>query len=181
MPHFEFVSDRNSPNHYSAGEFTPHADQSKFSSIWAKVDGEGSGFFTAHHVQQGIYSADGRARLHAEEYRDANDKPHEIKVNKATLREFIVPREDVAAWNAYEGAQGSKKEQEFRTSYEAKMRARGVIPQASDITDEYVELRAPEEVGQPGQSTTVSMHVHAPPPRRGPGRPPKAQAAPPVS
>lgn len=172
MPAFEFVSDAQAPNQFSAGEFTPHADQKQYSSIWGKVDGEGTGFFDGHHIQQGIYSADGKATLKGVEYRDAKGQPHEIKHRKATLREFIVPRDAVVAWNAYEAAQGNRKEKEFRISHEAKMRARGIQPQESDITDEFVELQAATDAS-PATSTAVSMHV---PTKRRPGRPRKSQS-----
>jgi hypothetical protein len=174
MPAFEFVSDRNAPNQYSAGEFTPHADQKKFASIWGLIDGEGTGFFRGSHIQQGIYSADGRAKLCGEEYRDAKDNPHEIKHRKAVLREYIVPIEAVKDWNAYEAAQGNRKEEDFRRSHEAKMRAFGLKPEASDIEEELVEVRSKESESTPSTSVTVpAASISAP--KRGPGRPPKAQ------
>lgn len=137
---FEFVADRPNANPYSAGEFTPKADQTKFASIWARVDGEGQGFFTGHHVQQGILSADGRAKLRAEEFRDENDKPHEIKHNKAVLREYIVPVEDVKQWNMYEHQQGLEKERRHQQSREAKMRGYGLVPQETDFQEELVPV-----------------------------------------
>jgi hypothetical protein len=174
MPAFEFVSDRNAPNQYSAGEFTPHADQKKYASIWGLVDGEGTGFFRGSHIQQGIYSADGRAKLCGEEYQDAKGNPHEIKHRKAVLREYIVPIDAVKDWNAYEAAQGDRKEEEFRRSHEAKMRAFGLNPQASDIEEDLIEVRSKDPESTPSTSVPVpGASISSP--KRGRGRPPKAQ------
>lgn len=169
MPAFEFIEDAKSPNRFGAGEFTPHADQSRFVSIWGMIDGEGY-FKNGHEIQQGIYSADGAARLRGEEYKDANGKTHDIKHRKATLREYIVPRDAVVSWNAYEAAQGNRKEAEFRATHDAKMRAFGLRPESSDIQEDLIEVRSPEGDQGASTSTTVSMHVAAP---RRRGRPPK--------
>lgn len=173
---FEFVADRPNSAKQSAGPFAGLADQDKYVTAWGKTDGEGH-FTNAHEIQSGIYSADGRAKLAGTEYRDAKGNTHDIKHGKASLREFVFRKEDVKAWNEYEAAQSNRKEQQFRENHEAKMRSFGLKPEASDITDEYVELDTPPPQ-QPASSSTVSMHIPAPQ-KRGPGRPPKG--APPVS
>lgn len=156
---FEFVADRPNSAKQSAGPFAGLADQSRFVTAWGKIDGEGH-FTNAHELASGIYSADGRAKLTAIEYRDANDRPHDIRHNKATLREFMFRKEDVIAWNAYEAAQSNRKEDEFRQAHEAKMRGFGLQPQKSDITDEYIAVDVPPPP-QSASPSTVSMHVPA--------------------
>lgn len=140
MAAFEFIQDAPGANAFSAGEFTPKADQSKFASIWGRIDGEGQGFFTGHHIQQGIRSADGRAVLRGVEFKDESGKPHEMKHNKAVLREYIVPVEDVKKWNQYERDQGIEKETRLQQSHEARMRRYGLTPQADDFQEEEISV-----------------------------------------
>lgn len=172
MATLEFVSDRDNPQIHSAGEFAPHADQKKYRSIWGLVDGEGTGFRTAHELQQGIFSADGKLRLRLDEFKDASGKPHEIKHRKATLREFIVPIEVNNQWNAYERAQGEKKEADFKANHEAKMRGFGLKPETEDVKDEFIQVGEPGTAEVPvGPNAKVTVAVPSNAPKRGRGWP----------
>lgn len=93
------------PTGAPTGSFTPHADQSKFRSAFGHIagDGKAQGFITGHSLQNGVPTADGRARMKFTEFKDGKNGFHDVKFNGLTLREFVTPIEDAHEKDRYDG------------------------------------------------------------------------------
>lgn len=73
------------------GSFIPKADQTKFRSAFACVDGEKKlGWEDAQSMSQGRISQDGKAKLVFHEFKDSAGKVNEVKYQGMRLREFQV-------------------------------------------------------------------------------------------
>lgn len=93
------------PTGAPTGSFTPRADQKKYRSAWGLVsstNGDG-GFTSAHTLQNGITTGDGRRKLPFREFRGEDKQPHEVKFNGKTLREFYCDKADAEAKDLYDG------------------------------------------------------------------------------
>lgn len=104
------------PTGAPTGSFTPHADQSKFRSAFGIIagDGKGQGFISGHSLQNGIPTADGRAKLKFTEFKDPTSKGfHDVKFNGLTLREFVCDKDDAAEKDRYDGNLSNQKVQSY--------------------------------------------------------------------
>jgi hypothetical protein len=107
MPAFEILEERGFG---ATGTFSPKADQSKFVSTFAVINGEKkAGWQDGHTVQTGIPTTDGKARLCFSEFKGGDSKPNDIKINGMVLREFTAPREDAQAKEKYDANLSNEK------------------------------------------------------------------------
>jgi hypothetical protein len=103
MPLIE--TDNASPEAFGMGTLAPHADQSKFRSFWACVEGENDGRWpSVREAQEGLrVGNDGRKKLPYTQFERDKGKYHDVAYGKVKLREMIVPIEDAREKDRYEG------------------------------------------------------------------------------
>lgn len=137
---FQFVKDRKAQGSLG-GQYAPIADQEKFVSIYAVVDGPMGGCpWTAVQVEEGgITSADGRARLGGVAVKDKKGAFHDIRQGNTVLREYAIPRASADKWNAYEAAQANQQADDFMNRELAKAEELGRAPELK-TSDEEAEL-----------------------------------------
>lgn len=82
------------PGFGSGGSFAPKADQKRFRSMFACVDGKKApGWMDEHSARSGVVSQDGRRRLRYEEFTGENKQRNQFTVNGMTVKEMVVPVE----------------------------------------------------------------------------------------
>lgn len=104
------------------GSFAPHADQTKFRSNWACIEGDNDGRWpSVREAKDGLrIGNDGRKKLAWQEFQGADKKPHDIIVGKTKLREMIAPVEDILERDRYEGACSTRAVENFTANTEEK-------------------------------------------------------------
>jgi len=115
------------PMTFGMGKTTPHADQTKFRSMWACVEGDNDGRWpSVREAQEGIpVGNDGRYRLPFEPLRcgEKNSAYHDITVGRVKLREMIVPLQDAQDKDKYEGNLSTRVLENFNAVLEEKTAA----------------------------------------------------------
>jgi len=135
---FTFVKDRKPQGlSFGPGGARCLADQTKFRSIWGKVDGTGDARFTAHEIINGdITSQDGRASLGGSEVL-VNGKPNYAFAGGNKYQEFQIPIEDNEAWNRYEAKLSNDQTRQFMRDERAKAAVFGRDP---DIKIDHLDV-----------------------------------------
>lgn len=96
----------NSPT----GTFKPHADQKKYVSTFACVSGDKKGGWSdGHQMQEGVPTQDGKGAMTFDEFKDERGKPHDIKFNGMTLREFVANRDVAKKKEVYDANLSTEK------------------------------------------------------------------------
>lgn len=96
---FEIIAE---PSFGPVGTFAPQADQAKFRSCFAIVDGPSQpGWETKNSMQQGIPTQDGRRKLTFDEFK-RDGKVNDIMHKGMRLREFVTPVEQARAKEQYD-------------------------------------------------------------------------------
>ncbi len=133
----EFVSDRK-PQGTISGPFRSWADQTRFRSIWGVVDGHVN-HYTGQEVEDGIWSADGKAKISGAPVRKG-DKFHDVRSGNSTYREYQVPKEAVEAWNKYEAKQGNDQVRHFTEATRQKALAAGFSDPKPELQIEHIDV-----------------------------------------
>lgn len=125
MPLIE--TDPSNPNAFGMGTFTPHADQTKYRSLWACVEGDNDGRWpSVRQAKEGIpVGNDGRKRLPYDEFKggEKGNAYHEITVGKVKLREMVVPIEDAVEKDRYEGMLSTREVDRYASALAEKSQA----------------------------------------------------------
>jgi hypothetical protein len=122
MPLIE--TDAANPTSFGMGTFAPHADQTKFRSLWACVDGKNDGRWpSVRQAEEGMpVGNNGRMRLPYKAHKggEKNSAFHDITFGEVKLREMVVPIEDAMEKDKYEGALSSEQVSRFESNLAEK-------------------------------------------------------------
>lgn len=122
MPLIE--TDAANPTSFGMGTLAPHADQTRYRSLWACVDGENDGRWpSVRQAEEGMpVGNNGRKRLPYKAFKggEKNSAYHEITYGKTKLREMIVDLADAEEKDKYEGSLSSEVVSRFESKLAEK-------------------------------------------------------------
>lgn len=159
-----------------AGKFTGRADQKRYVSSWAIVEGnsEDRGFPHLRDMLDGVPFGENGEAVQWKEFRDGNDKPHEIHDRGLRLREVFTERDVLDYKNRVEGAMSMARINRFLDEEQSKTQMRG-----GDVSRAELQPKVVEEIDQDPDAPSMPPQPAAVRPRGWPkGKPRGPKSAP---